>query len=229
MGIKSRYKQKLAEEIPASEKIKVEPAAENPAVVLATEEMAKADEATERLRKQLHDLRQAEAFQQRATMQQRPMNHTEKLAAWKAGGMSDGDHDFLATNPDMVEHDRITAAAAHQAAQEGHERNTDSHRQRTRELFDQHLRQTHAQAPTPEFFQPKPAPESAPESERAAIYSAPPSREVPSGGSRQPSPSSVRLTPEELQIAAASGISATQYAKNKLEMLRKQNTGEIQK
>src|SRR5262249_28709492 len=101
MGIKTRYREKSPEEIPASEKIKIdgEPATDaveppNPAVLLAIQEQGKADEATERLRKQLADIRQAEALQHRAMLEQRPMNHTEKLAAWKAQGMSDGDHDF---------------------------------------------------------------------------------------------------------------------------------------
>ena len=212
MGIKSRYREKFAEEIPAiPPSVTTEPAAD--AVTAAINDAAKADEASLRLRQQLADLQRSEQLQQRAAMQQRPMTHNEKLESWRVAGMSDGDCRFLAENPQMVEHDRLTAVAANQAAQEGHQRDSDSHRQRTRELFDQHLRQMHAQAPTPEFFQPKPPPEPSPEPERAAIYSAPVSREVPSGGYREPSPASIRLTIEQREVARLAGISEVEYAR----------------
>src|SRR5262245_13175714 len=109
MGLKSAFREKSPEEIPASEKIKIdgEPATDaveppNPAVLLAISEQGKADEATERLRQHLADLQRAQALQHRAMLEQRIPNHTEKLAMWKAQGMSDGDHAFLASNPDMV-------------------------------------------------------------------------------------------------------------------------------
>lgn len=59
------------------------------------------------------------------------------------------------------------------------------------------------------------------------MYSAPVSRgEV--GGYREPSPSQVRLTVEQKQIAAASGISDVQYAKNLLRLEREKRSGERQ-
>src|SRR5262249_245868 len=120
MGLKSAYRKSIPETPPpASEKFNAEPAAEaiasNPAVAIAEEVQTKADEATARLRQQLTDIKRAEMLQAQALMQQRPMNHTEKLAAWRAAGMSDADHNFLASNPDMVQHDRLTAVAAHEA------------------------------------------------------------------------------------------------------------------
>jgi hypothetical protein len=199
------------------------------AVAEALAKASTADEATARLQRQLHELHRAEHFQRQAAMQNRPMTHNEKLASWRAAGLSDDDHNFLASNPDMVAHDRLTAVAAHQAAQEGHQRDSDAHRKRTRELFNQHFLRMQSGEPTPpppepEFFRLPPPPE--PKSP-ASYVSAPVSREV--GGYREPSPSSVRLTPDERDIARASGISETEYAKQKLSMLRKQRSGEIQK
>src|SRR5215472_14189816 len=100
MSVRSRYKDKLlaekSAEVPAaSEKLNAEPAADaiasNPAVVLAEQKMAESDEATARLRQQLADLNRAQQLQQRAMLEQRVPNHTEKLAMWKAQGMSDVD------------------------------------------------------------------------------------------------------------------------------------------
>ena len=242
MGLKTAYRnnshaqspaekiaERIAEEIPASEKADaVKPP--NEAVAEAIAKASTADEATARLQRQLHELQRAEQFQRQAAMQNRPLSHNEKLASWKAAGMSDQDYTFLAENPDMVAHDRLTAAAAHQAAQEGHARDSDAHRKRTRQLFNEHFVKMQSgepapPAPEPEFFRPPPPPE--PRS-AAAYVSAPVSRgEV--GGYREPSPSSVKLSPDEREIARASGISETEYARNKIAMMRKQRTGEIQK
>ena len=70
-----------------------------------------------------------------------------------------------AENPEMIDHAAITALAANQAAQRGHERGTDAHRHATREIFHQHLAHLQAQAPansapqpTAAFFQPPPPP-----------------------------------------------------------------------
>jgi hypothetical protein len=160
MGIKTRYREKPefpADKAPApSEKIPLndEPAADA------------VDPATERLRRQLADLKQSEALQQ------------------------------------------LTNYAVNQAAAEGHIPNSESHIRRSRELFEQHLR---PQAPAPEpvtepEFRPQPAPE------RAAIYSAPVSREVTSNGYR-PSPSSMRLSVEQREAARLAGISEVEYAR----------------
>jgi hypothetical protein len=83
--------------------------------------------------------------------------------------------------------------------------------------------------PTPAFFEPPPSPpEPAPPPEnRAHIVSAPVSRRD-AGGYREPSPSSVRLTPAELEVARSAGISTTEYARHKLRMEREKRSGERQ-
>jgi hypothetical protein len=48
------------------------------------------------------------------------------------------------------------------------------------------------------------------------------------GGYREPSPRSVKLSPAEQQIAAASGISDIEYARHKLRMEREKRSGERQ-
>jgi hypothetical protein len=85
-----------------------------------------------------------------------------------------------------------------------------------------------AHEPTPEYFQPTPAPPEQPEQSASSIYSAPVSRQV-GGGGYQPSPSSIRLSRKEQEAARMAGISDTEYARNKLKMLRMQQTGQIQK
>jgi hypothetical protein len=163
MGIKTRYRGRP--EFPAdngpppSEKI---PLNEEPAADAV-------DPATDRLRKQLVDLKQSEALQQ------------------------------------------LTNYAVNQAAAEGHVPNSESHIRRSRELFEQHLR---PQAPEPEpepEFQPPP-PSLPPAPERAAIYSAPVSRETAGTGYR-PSPSSVRLSLAQREAAALAGVSEVEYAR----------------
>jgi hypothetical protein len=57
------------------------------------------------------------------------------------------------------------------------------------------------------------------------MYAAPPSRQAPSTGYREPSPRSVRLSPEEQMIARASGISDIQYAEFKLKLEREKRDG----
>jgi len=119
-------------------------------------------------------------------------------------------------NPDMVVNDRLTAIAAHEAAQQGHQRGTDAHRQATRKIFNQHLGHMHGVNPEPEppeleLDVPKPPPPP-PRPDQGAMYAAPVSREVHGSGYR-PSPSSVRLTVEQREAARLAGISEVEYAK----------------
>jgi hypothetical protein len=230
MGLKSAYREKIPAKKeyladkgpPPSEKLELnpDPAADaiesNPAVALAIETSRKADEATERLRKQLADLQRAEGMARQAAMQGRPLNHVEKLEAWRAQGMNPDDYQFLMNNPDMVVNDRLTALAAHEAAQQGHERGTDAHRQATREIFNQrlgHMRRVNPEPEPPELELdvPKPPPPP-PQPDQGAMYAAPVSREVQGSGYR-PSPSSVRLTIEQREAARLAGISEVEYAR----------------
>jgi hypothetical protein len=105
---------------------------------------------------------------------------------------------------------RLISVAANQAAQEGHTPNTDAHNYRTRQLIDQHLARA-VEQPAP-IRQPAPLPALPPEPERAAIYSAPVSREVTGNGYR-PSPSSMRLSIEQREAARLAGISEVEYAR----------------
>jgi hypothetical protein len=253
MKIKSAYRnnsqaQFPAEKIPPSEKIDIngEPAADavrvhhesdappNMAVAEAMAKASTADEATLRFQHQLASLRQSEEIQrQAAAMPQRPMTREEKLAAWRAQGMSAEDERTLTERPEMIDYHGLTAIAAHEAARQGHERGTEGHRQATKVAFDRHLAKLQAQAAsnspatrTPEFFRPPPPPEPP---SPASYVSAPVSR-GDIGGPREPtSPSQVKLSPEEVEIARASGITPTEYARHKISMMRKQRAGEIQR
>ncbi len=209
---------------------------EDGAVNVAVAEAVQADEAALALQRQIDALQQSEQLQRqhRATMAQQRPSHDQLLHHWRTNhGMSEADERFLRENPELIDNPQLTAIAANEAAQMGHARDTEAHREATLELFHQHLAHLQAQAPansapqpTPEFFQPPPPPPPAPP-DRAAIYSAPVSRgEV--GGYREPSPSQVRLTVEQKQIAAASGISDVQYAKNLLRLEREKRSGERQ-
>jgi hypothetical protein len=253
MKIKTAYRtnsqaqfpaEKIAETIPPSEKfaLDAEPAADavtvryepdappSAAVTEAVANSVKADEATLRLQHQLAELQHSEQLQRQAMMTpQQPMSRGQLLQAWKRGGMSEAEERFLAEHPAMIDHHQLTAVAAQRAAQQGHERGSEAHRQATKEIFDQQLARLQAQAqpapqPAPEFFQPPPPPPST-----ANIYSAPVSREVPSGGYREQIPSRVTLSPQELEIAATSKITPTEYARLKLKMLREQASGDRQR
>jgi hypothetical protein len=107
--------------------------------------------------------------------------------------------------------------------------------QAVEERFNHHLQRKQKKAaakaagPTPEFFTPAP-PEPAPQPPAGSIYSAPVSREVAGAGYRHESvPSRVTLTRDELQIAAASGLTPEEYARQKIKMLRMQQSGQIQR
>ena len=194
------------------------------------------DEATLALQKQLADLKKSEALQREfaqrvaaqraAQMAAQPTTREQKLEMWRQQGMSPADERLLIENPQMIDFHDLTAVAAAQAAEQGHERDSEGHRAATLEAFHRlqgQQAQEQAAQPTPAFFAPKPAPSPAAPGP-ASFVSAPVSRTVP--GYREPSPRSVRLSPEEQQIAAASGISDAAYAKLKLKMLRERAAGE---
>jgi hypothetical protein len=206
------------------------------ATVAAIEPVAPADEATLALQKQLADLKKSEALQREfaqrvaaqraAQMAAQPPTREQKLEMWRQQGMSPADEKLLIENPQMIDFHDLTAVAAAQAAEQGHERDSEGHRAATLEAFHRlqgQQAQEQAAQPTPAFFAPKPAPSPAAPGP-ASFVSAPVSRTVP--GYREPNPRSVRLSPEEQQIAAASGISDAAYAKLKLKMLRERAAGE---
>jgi hypothetical protein len=241
MGAKYRAKKYLAEEIageiPPSEKIPLDSEPATDATTIRHEDTPldeATDEATLRLRRQIEALKQAEEYQRQATTTpQRPPSREEKLAQWRRAGLSEADERLFAENPAMIDYDRLTALAAKEAANH-HPRGSDDHREATRQIFNEQMARLQAQAtpapaqPSPDFFRPPPPP-PAPEPSREASYvSAPVSRGDVGGYQRDPSPSSVRLTPEQKQIAAASGISEVDYAKNLILMRKQIANGERQ-
>jgi hypothetical protein len=236
MGTKTRYREpkeladKIAETIPPSEKIPLdsEPA---DAVVVRHESDAPpsvaVDEATRRLQKQIDDLKKSEELQRQHAAQ---MMHAPPTREQMLNQVSPEWRSFLEANPRLLNNFQLAANAAAQALQEGHALGSEAQMGRTRELVDQHLAHLQAQdmapaaaQPAPEFFRPPPEPPS-----RASIVSAPVSRgEV--GGYREPSPSRMTLTEEQRQIAAASGISDVQYAKNLLRLRKEIASGDRQR
>lgn len=130
----------------------------------------------------------------------------------------------------MVEFPMVTKAAYAATLQSGVERNSPDFAAAMEGNFASLLNRAQAQPAATDpagFFQP-PEPSRSPAAPaRGSIYSAPVSR-GPVGGYLEPSPKSVRLSPAEQQIAAASGISDLEYARNKLKMLRERAAGERQ-
>jgi hypothetical protein len=226
---------KIAEEIPPSEKIPLDSEPAVDAVVVHHESdappNAAVDEATARLQRQIEELKRSEEIQrQAATMPQRPLSREGKLTAWRTQGMSAEDERALTERPEMIDYPRLTAVAAHEAAQQGYARGTDGHRQATRQIFDEHLARLQAQdtarataQPTPEFFRPLPPPPP-PERERSSIVSAPVSREVPSANGAR-STRQIRLTVDEREAAALAGVTEVEYAKQKQRLMDEQAAG----
>jgi hypothetical protein len=200
------------------------------AVAEAMAKASTADEATARLKAELERLRTAEQLQrqhaQMASMQRPvPPDREARLATWRQLGLSESDAAFLRQHGDLIDHPHLCRTASGLAAQEGHAPDSDAHREATLRHFRSLQAQAQPALEPPQLFQAPPPPP--PEPSRASIVSAPVSRgEI--GGYREPSPSSVRLSGEEREIARASGISEVEYAKHKLAMLRKQRAGEIQ-
>ncbi|MFZ0113980.1 MAG: hypothetical protein WAL15_06465, partial [Xanthobacteraceae bacterium] len=154
------------------------------------------------------------------------------LQFWKHNGLGESAVQFLLTHPQHIV--GLTDFASRQAIQQGHQPGSAAHTEAAKEIFHDNLERLEAQTAADPAPAPQPFPRSSPEPlppeppERNSHYSAPPSRgEI--GGYREPTLSSVKLSAEERQIAAVSGISEVQYAKNKLEMMRRQRAGELQK
>jgi hypothetical protein len=241
MSVRSRYRQHIAaEEIPASEKIKIngEPAEAveppKPAVAISVEKAAEADEATERLRKQLADLQHSEQLQrQRAAHMAVAQQQDQAINFWRHNGVSDTQLKFLLATPGAL--DRLTDLAGNEAVQRGHQYGTPAHTEAAVKIFRDRLNGLEAQTtshapaqptqhePEPLSFRPAPAPAPAPppprpqpEVDRATLVSAPVSRgDI---GSYSRSPSQVRLSPAQREAAMLSGLSEFEYAKQLLKL-----------
>ena len=116
--------------------------AEPTVAIVSADEYPQPDEATVALMRQLDHLRASEqaqkdfAAQRAAQMAAQPPTREQKLAMWKQQGMDPEDAEFLAENPQMVDQHDVTRVASEEAAQQGHERGTEAHRQATKEIFD---------------------------------------------------------------------------------------------
>jgi hypothetical protein len=246
MGLKSAYRrekvaaEKAAEAIPASEKFEhVEPAADtvirhesesppNQAVREAIARADVADDASAHLQAQIQALRQSEDWQRAAAEQM------QREQQWFPG-----EQEFMQMHPELMANPQLTQWAAATAHQQGHTRGTDGFLHAVKANFDEQagrLAQRSPQYPAASSQSPPaapphrpPPPTPPPEPDRTAMYSAPPSRQTTGTGYHDTSPRSVRLSPEEREVARLSGISEREYAMRKLEMLSKQRTGEIQR
>jgi hypothetical protein len=186
------------------------------------------DDAALALQKQIANLKKSEQLQrQRAAMPQQPARE-QKLALWRQTGMSDGEADFLAKHPQMIDHADILAYAVGQANQV-HQRDTPAHYDAVKKIFDahvEHLMREQAQAaqpamqptaPTPAFFKVPPGPAARSAPNPSSKFSAPVSREIPSGGSgKRHNPGKITLSAQEVEAARISGISPEEYAKQKI-------------
>jgi hypothetical protein len=185
------------------------------------------DEATLALKRQIESLRQSEEFQRQqrpaATMPAPtlPVEPEARIALWKQHGLSDEDAAYLKERPGMALNPHLTRVAYAATLQAGVERNSPEFAPTMEACFNDLMQRAEAQAraaanpaaqPTPEFFQPPPSPAApTPESQRAAIVSAPVSRRDV-GGTRELSPSQIKLSPAEQAIARSAGISDVAYA-----------------
>jgi hypothetical protein len=160
-----------------------------------------------------------------------PMSRTQKLDLWETQGMPKEERAWFEKHPELIDRPDVTAAAALEAERQGHQRGSKAHRKATRNIFHQIIGGKGSTQPTPQFFQPPAVEPNEPDEVSEAIFSASISRETPTaaGVYREPLPSSVRLSIEEKQIAKNSGISEVEYARQKLRMLKAQETGELQK
>jgi hypothetical protein len=246
MRLKSAYREKSreisAEEIPKPEiktdgaesdvtAVRIEaPESEDDPIVAVIGAVTEADASKYALLRQIESLRQSEELQRQhhAAMMaaQRPMTRDDRLEVWKAQGLSEKGAAFLSENPQMIDFAHVSAYAANEIMQSGIERDTPEYFEATRKNFEQAAAQA-AQATAqamPKIFRSTPAPEPA---GPPSYVSAPVSRgEV--GSYREPLPSQVKLSPEELQIATASGISPAEYARNKIRLAREKRTGQRQ-
>jgi hypothetical protein len=225
--------------------------ADSPEVAAAVAAAEKADQfagpANQALREQIQKLHQAEQFQrarfeqmeqerqmrQARLAQMQPPTLEQTMEFLKERGVPLGDRQMLLENKDMLRHLNITDRCASEALASGLERDTEPYRDFIRQKFTtvmQHLQQQAGQD-VPEPFRPSPPPAPQPQAQtRAAITSAPVSREVASGnGERYQSHlSQVHLSADERAIASASGISDREYALNKLKLQKLKREGSIQ-
>jgi hypothetical protein len=206
---------------------------EAPVVAVAVEPPVTAVEvdASLALQQQLQKLQESEQLQRQRAPQQLPQTREQKLHLWKQQGLTDAEANFLQQHPLMIDNPQAAAVAANEALAAGHARDSEQYWKATSMNFDNHIDRMRAQAnpseqPTPAFFQPPPPPKPP---TRSHVVSAPVSRSLPDENrERDENPNKVTLSVDELAIAKASNISAADYARGKLELMRQKARGERQ-
>jgi hypothetical protein len=219
---------------------KLEPAADSPALEEQQRERTEqADEAAERLRDQLKALAQSENIVRYhrptyAELAQRPFIRDQLLEQWRHQGLSDANVRFLQANPELIDNFELTHYSANRATQEGHQPDTDAHREATRRIFNDYVAETVRKEaePPPKFFQAEPPAIPAPRQppSKSSHYSAPVSRETPSSRIYEADndPRSVRLSADQVEAARIAGVTPAEYARQLIRMKRMQASGETQ-
>ena len=60
--------------------------------------------------------------------------------------MHEAELKFLEANPELIDFPQLTAFAANEAAQQGHERGSEAHMEKTKAIFHEHLARMQEQA-----------------------------------------------------------------------------------
>jgi hypothetical protein len=192
-------------------------------------------------REQLEALRRSEDLaRQRETAKQPsspqptlPEGREDRIALWKRHGMTDRQAEFLRENPAMIDRSDLTGIATSLAHQQGYKSDSPEFLEITKTHFNG-LRMQEEQAQlrshaAPPAVEPMPEEYSMPPSSSPSVgYSAPVTRDVPTGtyhGERRLS--RITLSAQEKEIARLSGVSQEEYALGKLELMRRKEAGEI--
>jgi hypothetical protein len=214
----------------------------NPSEQITAEQYEKkiipeADEATKALKARIAEIEQSAELNRQVQAQRmapQPPTREQLLEHWRQQGLSDANLKFLKDNPDLIDGWELTLHAANRATNEGHVPDTPEHREATKVIFHKWMAEAHQTAatklnePPPEFFKPTPAPaprQQAPS--KSSHYSAPVSRELP-GDYRAPDPRQVTLSAAEAEAARISGISAAEYARQKIKYEQMKARGEVE-
>jgi hypothetical protein len=197
----------------------------------ATEQMLEAvsptDEASNAFQRQIDALRESERIQKQRN----------EVAA------------FLKANPAMIQHPEITGQAEIEAQKQGHQYRSPAFFKAVQDNFTDHLNQYREElsdgylekmaelgedvsdvSPVDRALEDaRPSsldyePLSSVPSNRSGMYSAPISREVPSG-SYSDRPGTVRMTPAMKEAARISGVSEREYAENVLRLREEKKSG----
>jgi hypothetical protein len=210
--------------IAAAEVETPQPESNSEAAVEAEQAAAVADEAARALQQQIEAARQAETLQaehQQAAMMA-PVTREEKLHAW---GLSEAEKKFLADRPEMIDQDRILAAAIATTTRAGVGRDDPTFLSKVEQNFGRFQRQAAEQSPA--FFRPE-TPRTPSRPTPASYTSAPVSREVPGAERPLSLPTKINLSFEEKEAARIAGVSEVEYAVQKRRLLLEKASGSRQ-